>query len=669
MGERPAAASNENCQEPRDAGERNVTGAPFVPHRNLSGRVSLQQTASIGPCNGRSFEQETTASLDAGRPCVGVPVYLQLAPEPVLAFLHRPVAVSADTTGVLLCPPFGWEEIVTYRTRRAWAERLALAGHPALRIDLPGTADSLGSPREPARLEVWTKAVSQAAEWLRVASGCQRVAAIGIGLGGVVATMATADGAPIDDLVLWNVPARGRKIVRELRAFTAVSMARHLREEAEAHVERPDVLDSAGRIMTAETVDAVAAVDLTSVRIAAAEHRRVLMLGRDSSTVDQSLCDHLVKSGADVTVISGDGYAAMMTNPRLSVTPSATIARSIDWLSASPRSSTVTPRLGTSGPRPIPEAASTLLFQRDGQTIRETAVTIQLDTGHMFGILCEPAESTGSCVSALFLSEGAARRLGPSGLWVETARRWAARGVPTLRLDQPAIGDSDGDEVKYQKISTLYGKEVRRSTASALDAMEARGLPGKFVVVGLCSGAYWSVQGALTEERIVGCFAINPPVLVWRRWTLLAIKILTDRDQWLGGTDRIVSGRQSRLLRDIRRWARRSRPAVRRAVLRFDNARRRLHLCRDHVGAAFDKLRDEDKEVLLVMSRGELLTEELIRNGQASRLDNWPNLRLDIADGTDHAIRPVDMQRHVSRSLDAGLSRVLARHDTSAPNR
>ena len=34
----------------------------------------------------------------------------------------------------------------SYRSRREWAERLALAGYPTLRFDLPGSGDSAGAP-------------------------------------------------------------------------------------------------------------------------------------------------------------------------------------------------------------------------------------------------------------------------------------------------------------------------------------------------------------------------------------------------------------------------------------------------------------------------------------------------------------------------------------------
>ncbi len=143
---------------------------------------------------------------------------------PVFAVLHEPPAGTArSSTGVLLCPPFGWDELCTHRSLRAWADALAGAGHAALRLDLPGTGDSGGSPCDPDRLAAWTEAVAAAADWLRGETGGERIVAVGLGLGGMLALRALAGGAPIDDLVLWSVPARGSLLLREMRAFAQMA--------------------------------------------------------------------------------------------------------------------------------------------------------------------------------------------------------------------------------------------------------------------------------------------------------------------------------------------------------------------------------------------------------------------------------------------------------------
>ena len=154
-------------------------------------------------------------------PQSAVPVYLPCE-APVFALLHGSARVLEPRTAVLICPPFGWDEICCYRSRREWAIHLAEAGYPTLRFDFPGAGDSCGSPREPRRLAAWTEAAAKAAAWMPGATGCERVAAIGIGLGGLVLCNAIAQGAGIDELVLWAVPARGAALVRELRAFAQI---------------------------------------------------------------------------------------------------------------------------------------------------------------------------------------------------------------------------------------------------------------------------------------------------------------------------------------------------------------------------------------------------------------------------------------------------------------
>lgn len=78
----------------------------------------------------------------------GRPVYLPVEPDPVLAFLHLSDR-GEPQNAVLLCPPFGWEDVYSYRARRTWANALAQAGFPAPRFDFPGAGDSAGSPRDP----------------------------------------------------------------------------------------------------------------------------------------------------------------------------------------------------------------------------------------------------------------------------------------------------------------------------------------------------------------------------------------------------------------------------------------------------------------------------------------------------------------------------------------
>jgi len=210
-------------------------------------------------------------------------IYLRAGLDaPFFAFLHMGAAPTRQTA-VLLCPPFGWEDMCSYRARREWAEHLARAGYTTLRIDLPGSGDSAGVPTDPGRLEAWMRAVNGAARWLRGAiddaapedgdrsPSVGRVTAIGLGLGGIVAGRAALQGAPIDELVLWAVPARGRKLVRELRTFSAFEVANVPDDGAPTPCAKPvkegddGTLVANGYLLSAETVDALERLDFQEI--------------------------------------------------------------------------------------------------------------------------------------------------------------------------------------------------------------------------------------------------------------------------------------------------------------------------------------------------------------------------------------------------------------------
>ncbi|HEY2636795.1 MAG TPA: hypothetical protein VGI54_05350, partial [Solirubrobacteraceae bacterium] len=154
-----------------------------------------------------------------------LPFYLGAGADAALCLFHEPAPEAPRGVGVVICPPLGWDEVASYRPRRAWAVDLAAAGHPALRLDLPSTGDSTGCPADPDRLEAWTAAVVAATTWLRTRGGAPRVALLGLGAGGLLACRAMAHGAPADDLVLWGTRSRGRTVVRELRALARLEAA------------------------------------------------------------------------------------------------------------------------------------------------------------------------------------------------------------------------------------------------------------------------------------------------------------------------------------------------------------------------------------------------------------------------------------------------------------
>src|SRR5207302_8538316 len=134
-----------------------------------------------------------------------------------------------------------------------------------------------------------------------------------------------------------------------------------------------------------------------------------------------------------------------------------------------------------------PEPATTFIESYHSGVI-ETVYKIERPVDSMFGILCEPDPKTPrSECCVLFLNPGAVRHIGPNRMWVESARRWAARGVVSLRLDLSGIGESDGE--LNGDIASLYQDRLVEQVEMALDSLRSRLGIRQFAAVGLCSGA------------------------------------------------------------------------------------------------------------------------------------------------------------------------------------
>jgi alpha-beta hydrolase superfamily lysophospholipase len=579
-------------------------------------------------------------------------VYLPGA-DPVFGFYHETSNDVGCGLALVICAPFGWGEAHSYRSRRNWAIQLAASGYSTLRIDLPGTGDSGGSPRDPARLQAWTEATSVAAAWLRATSGCDRLAAFGTGLGGLVICCSIAVNAPIDDVILWAVPSRGRTFLRELRAFAALQCGPiALRDEA-ARGLTEDGLIEAGFVLSAETVSALETLDVAQLDFPTGRVRRALLLGRDGIEADPRLRRHLEKNGTIVSVARGEGYGVMMSAAQCAQVPADILTPVEAWLrdcatddaSARPvqtHRSQDTSSVPASGPAAIELVVG-------DSTVREMPLTIDQPFGELFGILTEPAAAHALGLSVVLLNAGPIRHTGPNRMWVEAARRWAARGVRTFRLDLEGLGDAAGecDRLTHEQ---LYAPELVDQVRAALDALEARGLGSCFALAGLCSGASWSFRTALQDERVRAAFMINPHAFFW------APSVGEDR-----GTRRLLRRESWRRILAGEVPFRRIVLVAGRTLIVLAGIGRRGHSRRHELDRALDQLRDSHKHVMLAFSGGEPLFEELKRDGRLDRMDRWPNLTLEVLPGREHILQTLRSQRAAHLALDRALERALER--------
>ena len=587
-------------------------------------------------------------------------LYVPTPHEPVFGILHVPDQAAATNGAVIMCAPFGWDEVASHRTRRTFASLLADRGLMTLRFDLPGTGDSAGTPRDSGLVDRWIQAVGASAGWLRAQPAIDRVAAIGFGLGGVLAALATSDGAPIDDLILWGVPARGRTLARELRAFAAMMDSAFTEDDspeevaAEAEAIPEGALVAGGFLLTAETLDGLSRVDLSNVGLEGSG-RRAMLLERAGVSVDQRLRAHLEASGYDVHVAAGPSYGAIMDHPqtrRPAIPEFDEIAR---WIGLETDQG--------AGQAPRPDAEATMELSVDGARVRERPISIETPTGALAGVVAEPAEGDGAGFGAVFLNAGALRHIGPSRMWVEIARKWAARGIRSVRLDLHGLGDSDGDADRFEDTGVLYSEELTQEALAALRGVTATDFPERMILVGLCSGAFWAFHGAIREERVEAAFMINLRVIVWNPQLIEAREARKARRSLVRNTTSV--GRWRGHFSLARLWE------VIRALLRglWTAPPRLLAARRDlrEVDGLFERLRAVDKTLLFLFSRGEDLHEELESIDRWNWVEDAPHARIAVVPGRDHDLRPLIAQKEAHLVVDTALEEYEATRSGSNP--
>lgn len=107
----------------------------------------------------------------------------------------------------------------------------------------------------------------------------------------------------------------------------------------------------------------------------------------------------------------------------------------------------------------------------------------------------------------VILNSGIIHRVGANRLSVLLARSVAAAGFAAIRFDLSGIGDSEprGDATTPLDAAMADIKE-------ALDSVAKIAGDGRFILVGLCSGADHSVIYAGTDPRIVGIAILDPSI-------------------------------------------------------------------------------------------------------------------------------------------------------------
>ncbi len=416
---------------------------------------------------------------------------------------HAPVDDSRRTA-VVICPPLGYEDTSAYRPLRVLADAVAERGFTCVRVDWPGLGDSAGEALDDDILSRQVDALREVAESLR-GRGFTQVLAIGVRAGGLLAVASAA----FDALILWGCPASGKLYLREERAFHRLAA----RAFTDAPADRPalpeGVLEAGGFLYSAGSVRALDA-------LSPAFDGPCLVIPREGTSARPEL---LAALGREVTVVEAGGVNDLLDDPyRAKLNPAA-------------RDAILGFLVGRDSFAPGPRAGRPDLR---GEGWIERPVTIPCEAGQLVGIECLPI-TTPSAWTVLY-NAGGVRRSGPNRLWTAAARVLAKQGIASLRVDVRDVGDADGAPETAGDLEAMYSEASVGDALRAYDHVD-RGLP--IDVVGLCSGAFMSVQVA-ARRPVRRATVFNCLAYVW------------DDDARSNG----LSSQVSRSLLDGRRWKR-----------------------------------------------------------------------------------------------------------------
>lgn len=383
--------------------------------------------------------------------------------------------------GVVLCGTLGYEQISAYRGWRQLAAGLAAAGHPTLRFDYPGEGDS--ADPEAANVETLVAAIRSAVRLLREEGGAEEIALVGLRLGGTLAALAAEENG-IDRLVLLAPFASGRAYLREMTIRTKTI--------DQLPDGRPFPQDPAAPVFGGFRPPAGLLVSLTRIdltKIPPAPVPNVLLLGPDPA----GLAGRLRAGGSAVTAGPFPGLASFLSNALISETPREVFATVIGFVSEG-----ATVRLSL----PLLAPASLLLC---GPAWTETIVHF----GGNAGIVCAPLTTDPEMPAVLFLNSGVNPRSGYGRQTTDLARKLAARGVRSLRLDLRGVGD--GQDRPDGK-PPLYNLDALDEVRAAIDRLDQG---NGILVTGNCSGAFLGFHALCRDQRIRAAVLSNLYCFDW----------------------------------------------------------------------------------------------------------------------------------------------------------
>ncbi len=410
--------------------------------------------------------------------------------RPLFGWLHQPDDGMARGLAVC-CAPLGREAANALPAFQVTCDQLVESGIAALRFDYAGTGDSAGSLDDPGRLADWLTSIDEALLFARrIHSG--PVVLVGMRMGALLAAEAVARGAQVDGLIHWDPCASGRDFLRTEQTLLATSYG--AQQIGDGSVAGPAFT------YTVETVG-----DLSPLKLApgpTADSPRIVVLARVNAFGMTAARKRFAFTPVDWMEVDGqaeliDAYPDTLVLPTTAIKAVCeATGRCIDGPATAVRLQ--------------PEVSAEVLHCADGSSIIEHPV--RLGPNALFAMMTEPSGAEGPApTTVVFLSAGALDHTGPGRRWVTMARRFAADGISSVRVDIDGIGETFGRPgMRRQQVRPPEAIDDLTDIAEALGDPDGRHL----VFVGLSSGAYHAIEAGL-HLHPKGICALNPNLVGW----------------------------------------------------------------------------------------------------------------------------------------------------------
>jgi exosortase A-associated hydrolase 2 len=128
---------------------------------------------------------------------------------------YHPPKLSNRREGIVLCSPFGQENMRAHRSLRRLAINLSTLGYSVLRFDYRGTGDSAGT-LDGVTADDWQQDIRIAVQELIDIAAVPKVSLLGLRVGALLAAQVAANHQNVSRLVMWDPIVSGKAYIDEL---------------------------------------------------------------------------------------------------------------------------------------------------------------------------------------------------------------------------------------------------------------------------------------------------------------------------------------------------------------------------------------------------------------------------------------------------------------------